>query len=94
LIRDILATLGAAHEYAGGMFAAAVRDWHQDRDSYLQKVVDDVQQYFHDTFTDTTWPTCLRHPNHPMWLQESWWCCEKDNVRLVKLGEIEATKSM
>ena len=34
---------------------------------YVDQVVGDVQQYFHDTFVDTTWPACPRHPlRHPL----------------------------
>jgi hypothetical protein len=94
LNRDVLATLGAPHDSAVGMFAAAIRDWYQgDPDSYVQHVVDEVQQHFHDTFIDTSWPSCPRHPNHPLWLRDGWWCCDKEKVRIVKLGEIETTKN-
>lgn len=49
-------------------------------------VVDQFQQDVHDEHWDTTWPTCPRHPNHPLWCHgEAWWC-EADNVALAPLG--------
>jgi hypothetical protein len=44
------------------------------------------EQYFHDTFVDTTWPACPRHPNHPMWFGAGWWLA--DGRPLVRLGEL------
>ena len=56
--------------------------------SYDQKVVDDVQQYFHDVFIDITWPACPRHPHHPLWFRDGAWWCEADGVALFRLGEL------
>jgi hypothetical protein len=53
-----------------------------------EKLVNDVQQYFHDTFVDTTWPACPRHPRHPLWYRAgSWWCVE-DGVAIAPLGDL------
>ena len=72
---DVRATLGA-HESAVDHFVDHVRTFIHDDDSwFVQKLVDDVQQYFHDTFVDTTWPACPQHPNHPLWFHDdAWWC--------------------
>jgi hypothetical protein len=37
---------------------------------HVGDVVDDVQQYFHDAFVDTTWHGCPHHPNHPLWFSQ------------------------
>ena len=47
-----------------------------------------VQQYFHDCSIDTSWPRCPRHPQHPLWLHEESWCCERDDIVIAKLGEL------
>lgn len=59
--------------------------------SFDQKVVDDVQQAFHDTWVDTTWPSCPRHPNHPLSFHDDAWWCEADNMPIAKLGELGAS---
>jgi hypothetical protein len=50
--------------------------------------VNDVQQYFHDTFVDTTWPACPRHPRHPLWYRAGSWWCVQDGVAVASLGEL------
>lgn len=57
------------------------------------KAVEDLQQYLHDTFVDTSWPPCPRHPNHPLWLEESEdgaivWQCAQDQVVVAPLGKL------
>jgi hypothetical protein len=63
-------------------------DWMFDADiaSLTEKVVGDVQQDLMDTFVDTTWPTCLRHPNHPLWFHDGAWYCDRDGEALAPLG--------
>ena len=53
----------------------------------VQHVVDELQQTKHDMFTDTTWPACPHHPNHPMDYGDGWWRCPRDGP-VVKLGEL------
>ncbi|HEY0777645.1 MAG TPA: hypothetical protein VGD56_06735, partial [Gemmatirosa sp.] len=56
-----------------------------------EKLVEDVQQEFHDLYVDTTWPACPRHGRHPLWYHEDgWWWCEADSVALHRLGELPA----
>jgi hypothetical protein len=39
---------------------------------------------------DTSWPTCPRHPHHPMDYREAIdaWCCPRDGAAIVRLGEL------
>lgn len=53
--------------------------------------VEDLQQFLHDTFVDTSWPPCPRHLHHPMWLREGQgggivWCCVRDEAEIAPLG--------
>jgi hypothetical protein len=67
LIRaDIEATVGAGHDLAIIEPAARRRLYTGVPAQYLRDFVDDVQQYLHDPFIDTTWPACRHHPNHPL----------------------------
>jgi len=104
LARDVVHTLGTqyltvVHDLAANAHALAIGWIEPDEDgegdivektqaSYDQKVVDDVQQYFHDVFVDTTWPACPRHPHHPLWFRDGAWWCETDRVALARLGEL------
>jgi hypothetical protein len=60
-------------------------------DQVVVGAVEDLQQDLHDTFVDTSWPPCPRHPHHPMWLGEgqgggSVWCCPRDEAEIAPLG--------
>lgn len=48
-----------------------------------------MQQEFHDTFVDTTWPHCPAHPNHPLWLEDGAWRCSELGKPAAKLGDLE-----
>jgi hypothetical protein len=37
-------------------------------DAFAMALAEDVQQWLHDTFQDTSWPHCPDHPNYPLWL--------------------------
>src|SRR5687767_3692426 len=90
LRRDVLATVGAEHDAEVQRLAANVLEFREPDDA-ADKIVEDVQQYLHDTFVDTTWPTCPRHLQHPMWFHDdAWWWCEHDGVPVVRLGELPA----
>ena len=58
-----------------------------------ERLVEDVQQDFHDLFVDVTWPACPRHPNHPLWYRDGAWWCETDGVAVARLGELAALKA-
>ena len=63
-----------------------------DAADFAQRVVDEVQQYLHDTFVDTTWPSCPHHPSHPLWYSEQWWRCEQSGIRVARVGELAAER--
>lgn len=84
LKRDISTTVGTTYDRFIEDTAEDVREL--ERPDGGEKLVNDVQQYFHDTFVDTTWPACPRHPRHPLWYRAgSWWCVE-DGVAIAALG--------
>jgi len=93
LQRDIRATVGSDRHLAVQASIDNGLIFHTDPHHFTQWVVDDVQQLFHDTFVDTTWPRCPRHPQHPLWLTlrngEFFWCCHNDNMPIARLGELD-----
>jgi len=90
LRRDVAATVGSAHEPAVLELAAQARSYLPD-DQVAVKVVEDTQQYLHDTRIDTTWPACPRHGNHPLRFRDGSWYCERDAVTVAPLGGLPAT---
>lgn len=86
LTADVSATLGPGYDAMIRECAAVQREFHDQPSDYIDKVVEDVQQHFHDVFIDTTWPRCPRHPNHPLWLHDEFWTCEMDRTRIAPLG--------
>jgi hypothetical protein len=90
LIRDVEATVGPAHVGFVVDTADFLVSFNDDLSRYRDRLVEAVQQYFHDVHVDTTWPTCPRHPNHPLWLHGESWLCERDDVPVARLGELEA----
>jgi hypothetical protein len=76
-------------ELTGGAFDPAMQ--REILDEVVAGAVEDLQQYLHDTFVDTSWPPCPRHPNHPMWLAEGEgggivWSCPRDKAEIAPLG--------
>lgn len=89
LIRaDVEATIGPGHDEPIVEAAARHRLNVGDPVGYVDGVVDDVQQFFHDTFVDTTWPACPHHPNHPLWFSDGWWRCERIQEPIARLGAL------
>lgn len=90
LIRaDVEATIGVG--YDDPIVEAAARHrllYVGDPVGYVGEVVDDVQQYLHDAFVDTTWPACPHHPNHPLWFSHGWWRCESIGEPIARLGSL------
>jgi len=68
--------------------ASNARDLVEDRQDFIEKVVEDVQQDLMDQFIDTTWPRCPRHFRHPLWYHDGAWFCDQDNAVIAKLGEL------
>jgi len=89
LLRDVDATLGPDQHAIVQHFAATIDEFIDDVALYRDKLVEEVQQYFHDCFIDVTWPRCPRHPNHPLWLHGESWRCERDDAVIAKLGDLE-----
>ena len=86
LAQDLLETIGRGHESAVEESVARIRLFADDPENFEQRVVDDVQQWLHDTFVDTSWPACPEHPNHPLWYSDGWWKCERSGRRAASLG--------
>jgi hypothetical protein len=99
--RDLAATLGLPSETAEGVarreaLAAAkiMNQWADDEVEwplFLSRVVEETQQWLHDTFLDTTWPSCPEHGNHPLWLNDDetpGWTCPSSHTTVCSVGEL------
>jgi len=105
LARDVSVTLGDGfHEdvlsVAENTRSIAMSDEAVEADGseearrcFGQKVVDDFQQYVHDTHADTTWPACPRLPSHPLDYRHETgaWCCPRDGTAVFPLGELRTS---
>lgn len=89
LEQDIASTIGEAYRHEVGTLAENA-GLFPSAEHFVEKVVEDVQQVFMDTFVDTTWPSCPRHPNHPLWFHDDAWYCDRDGVALAELGGLAA----
>jgi hypothetical protein len=99
LSNDVEVTLGAGHADVIRSEASTRRTFFNepdtidvDSDEYLEKVAEEVQQYFHDCFVDTTWPECPFHRRHPLWLHHGSWTCEQLDAPVARLGELRASR--
>ncbi|MGE5838089.1 MAG: hypothetical protein ACM4AI_26685 [Acidobacteriota bacterium] len=88
LAADITATLGPDFLVDLHYFVENGRTFIDDDARFVDWLVEDVQQYVHDTYIDTTWPACPKHPNHPLWIRNGWWCCGDD--RIAELGSLKS----
>lgn len=88
LCEDVAATLGVGYDAEIREHAARVRKFRNERDDYFEKVVEDVQQDFHDTFIHTTWPPCPLHQRHPLWYHDGFWVCEQGGSEIAPLGRL------
>jgi hypothetical protein len=91
LCADAEATVGSGHEHAIAAAAAHRRAYVYSPSTYRDDVADDVQQYMHDEFIDTSWPACPRHPNHPMGSHQGVWSCQGDPI--APLGALSSLKT-
>lgn len=86
LKRDVATTLGDSYDRLIDETAADIREL--DVADPGEKLVNDVQQYFHDARVDPAWPACPLHARHPLWHRDgSWWCVE-DAVAIAPLGKL------
>jgi hypothetical protein len=91
LCADAEATVGSGHEQAIAADAAHWREYSFGVARYADDVADDVQQRMHDEHIDTSWPSCPRHPNHPMWMHRGVWCC--DGAPIAPLGALSILRT-
>jgi len=89
LVHDLHATVGVDHDHWALNNAVRLRPFSDDVASYIQRVVDDTQQDMHDEFIDTVWPKCPRHA-HPLWFRDGSWWCERDELCVARLRELES----
>jgi hypothetical protein len=80
LCADAEATVGSGYEHAIAAAASHRREYSYGPATYADNVADDVQQRMHDERIDTSWPSCPRHPNHPMGSHQGVWCCDGDPI--------------
>jgi len=88
LADDVRATHGEQHVAVVWSEAANALELEIDDEYRPQRCVDNVQQYFQDTFVDTTWPACPLHPNHPLEYETGTWRCPRDRAIIAPLGEL------
>jgi hypothetical protein len=60
-------------------------------EAVVVRAAEDFQKWAHETFVDTSWPSCLRHGRHPMSLGSAddgslAWCRPQDAAVMVGLG--------
>lgn len=91
LCADAQATVGAGYEREIGRIASDVRQGPYVPETYADDVADGVQQHMHDCHIDTTWPSCPRHPNHPMGAYRGVWSCAGDPI--APLGALSILKT-
>jgi hypothetical protein len=86
LAADVRATLGETHVRV--VWSCARDAQSLEVDDASRQLIDNVQQDFQDTFVDTTWPACPRHPNHPLEHADGFWHCPRDHAAIARLGEL------
>ena len=89
LRRDLRATGRGQYVDLVADRAAEVATFQDEPRPFVEKVVEDVQQRLQDEFIDTTWPSCPRHPNHPLDYVDGAWRCPRDGALVALLGALE-----
>lgn len=88
---DLVATLGWTFDQAREVVATAGTVYDQDPELAAFQVAEEVQQWLHDSFLDTSRPPCPSHRNHPLWLAEEppfSWHCPRDAAAVAPLGQL------
>jgi len=93
LSQDVAATIGPGYDALIQAWARNARTLRDEPGDYVDKVVEDVQQAFHDRFIDITWPACPFHPNHPLWLHNEQWVCEQTQTPIAPLGGLNRRRN-
>ena len=91
---DVRNTVGRDYGAVVETTAAHVRQFTTNPGDFEERVVDEVQQYLHDTFVDTSWPRCPAHLNHPLWYSESSWRCGQTGETFGQLGTLSSGDEM
>ncbi|HKN65206.1 MAG TPA: hypothetical protein VJW73_02960 [Gemmatimonadaceae bacterium] len=86
LEQDVVRTIGKRHR--GVVHDTAANIQALGIATRVDKLVEDVQQHFHDLFVDTVWPACPRHPAHPLSYRDGAWWCDRDTVPIAALGDL------
>jgi hypothetical protein len=86
LAQDVASTVGEQHLALIDHAAESLRVLDPPIDP--AKLVDDVQQFIHDLFIDTTWPRCPVHHRHPLWYRDGSWWCDRDHLAVAELGAL------
>ena len=89
LKHDLAETVGGGYDAEIEATLRRHRSFTDDLSDLERRVVDDVQQYLHDTFVDTSWPACPDHSHHPLWYADGWWRCEQSGTRVAPLGSLQ-----
>jgi hypothetical protein len=96
---DVEVTVGSAHLHRVRQEAARRRSFFNDPGSitvdamgFFVDIAESIQQEFHDGFIDTTWPACPFHRQHPLWLHDGNWVCERSREPVARLGELRASR--
>jgi hypothetical protein len=89
LTNDLVATLGDRREEDVQEAVVRLRVFADESD-FEQCVLDDVQQWMHDAFIDTSWPRCPDHSHHPLWYEDGWWTCQQTGKQVAPLGGLGA----
>ena len=89
LLRDVESTLGRGYEQIVRSRAVELLTLVDNPDYYVEKLVGDVQQYFHDCRVDTDWPRCPVHSNHALWFQQNRWECAREKITIAPLGSLK-----
>ena len=101
LLLDAVPTLGeravaevsrlvANYQYLAAEWVRAGESPESAQRDFDQAIVDGLQEAAHDLFWDTTWPTCPKHPNHPLQYDEKreLWQCPRDSTVAVPVGKL------
>lgn len=86
LEEDVVRTMGLRYR-------AIVRDTAANVEALgiatrVEKLIEDVQQYFQDHFGDAVWPACPRHPAHSLSYRDGAWWCDRDAMPIAALGDL------
>jgi hypothetical protein len=94
VLADLQATLGPGHESLARENARRLRQFiADDRERYLEAVVEATQQDLHDEFIDTDWPACPLHGRHPLWVHAGAWWCEQASVAVAPVGQLATLRT-